>query len=183
LSEQQKQVLAPLAPEFDSMTEFRREKWVRIARRYPMMKPDEQQRLQTQMRTWAGLSQEQRRVARENYKKLSKLPPEKKLAMKQKWEEYQRLPDDEKRKLAESAGKTPSGAAGKKIPPPHPLQQGAPAPGAAVSPPATPATGAAPTPPAVTTPAVTPPAVTPPAAPAAAAAPIPAPAAAPPPPK
>jgi hypothetical protein len=154
LSEQQKQVLAPLAPEFDSLTEFRREKWLRIARRYPTMKPEEQQRLQTQMRTWAGLTHEQRLIARENYKKISKLPPEKKLAIKQKWEEYQRLPEAEKRKLAESAAKTPPGAPAKKITP----TQIAPAPGGAAAPAATPASGATVSPPVTTPAAASPPA-------------------------
>jgi hypothetical protein len=54
------------------------------------MKPDEQQRVQTQMRDWAKLTPEQRRIARENYKKLAKQPAEKRAVVKQNWHEYQK---------------------------------------------------------------------------------------------
>jgi hypothetical protein len=134
LNSQQKEVLAPLSKDFDSLTDFRRKKWVGIARRYPTMKPEEQQRLQTQMRTWAGLSQDERRRARENFKKINTLPPEKKLTMKQKWEEYQRLPEAEKRRLAQSGAKPPAGPVIKKPSPPP--QTVAPTPPVSTNPPA-----------------------------------------------
>src|SRR6267143_1398074 len=44
-----------------------------------------------------------RQAARELYKKMEKLPPEKKQGLKQQWEEYNRLPEQERRKL----GSTP----------------------------------------------------------------------------
>jgi hypothetical protein len=137
LSSQQQEVLAPLAKEFDTLTTFQRKKWVLIARRYPTMKPEAQQRLQTQMRTWAGLSQQERRIARENFKKINTLPPDKKLTVRQKWEEYQRLPESEKRKLAESGAKPPHEPAAKKATPPAPPTL-PPAPPAAQSAPAIP---------------------------------------------
>jgi hypothetical protein len=105
LDSQQQEILAPLAKDFDSLTDFRRNKWILIAKRYPSMKIEEQQRLQTQMRAWAGLSQQERRLARENFKKINKLPPDKQKTVKQKWEEYQHLPESERRKLAESGAK------------------------------------------------------------------------------
>ena len=41
------------------------------------------------MREWAKLTPEQRRVARENYKTIKKLPPEKRKEVKAQWQEYQ----------------------------------------------------------------------------------------------
>lgn len=89
LSPEQQQILAPLANEWNSLEERRRKKWLLLAKRYPKMKPEEQQRLQTQMRDWAKLTPQQRAIARENYKKLAKQPPEKREVIKQKWQEAQ----------------------------------------------------------------------------------------------
>jgi hypothetical protein len=108
LNSQQQAILAPLGKDWDSLSDFRRKKWLGIAKRYPDMKPEEQQRMQTRMREWASLTPQQRRLARENFKKIEKLPPEKKQTVKEKWEEYQRLPEEEKRKLEKSGGKPPS---------------------------------------------------------------------------
>jgi hypothetical protein len=107
LNSEQQKTLAPLAHDWDGFTDFRKKKWVGIAKRYPGMQPAEQQRLQTRMREWASLTTDQRRRAREGFKNFEQLPPEKKLTMRQKWEEYQRLPESEKRRLAESAAKSP----------------------------------------------------------------------------
>jgi hypothetical protein len=53
------------------------------------MKPVQQERLQAQMKEWAKLTTEQRRVARENYRTIKKLPPEKRKQVKAQWQEYQ----------------------------------------------------------------------------------------------
>ena len=90
LTPEQQQVLAPLAGDWNTLDETRRKKWLLTAKRYPKMKPDAQQRLQTQMKDWAKLTPEQRTIARENYKKLAKQPPEKREAVKRKWHERQR---------------------------------------------------------------------------------------------
>jgi uncharacterized protein DUF3106 len=89
LTPEQQQILAPLSSDWNNFDERTRKKWVLLAKRYPKMKPQEQQRLQTQMKEWAKLTPEQRRIARENYKKLAKQPPEKREAVKQKWQEHQ----------------------------------------------------------------------------------------------
>ncbi|TSA17152.1 MAG: DUF3106 domain-containing protein [Betaproteobacteria bacterium] len=91
LTQAQQQVLAPLASDWNNFDDRRRKKWLLTAKRYPKMKPEEQQRLQTQMRDWAKLTPEQRRLARENYKKLAKEPPEKREVVKQNWHERQKL--------------------------------------------------------------------------------------------
>jgi hypothetical protein len=41
------------------------------------------------MREWAALTPGQRRAARENYKTVKKLPPEKRKAVKLQWQQYQ----------------------------------------------------------------------------------------------
>ena len=89
LTPDQQRILAPLASDWNNFDERRRKKWLLTAKRYPKMKPEQQQRLQAQMQAWANLTPEQRRVARENYKKLQKQPPEKKEAVKRSWKERQ----------------------------------------------------------------------------------------------
>jgi hypothetical protein len=94
LTIEQQRILAPLVNDWNTLDERRRKKWLLLAKRYPQMKPEEQQRLQTQMQDWAKLTPEQRRIARENYKKLAKQPPEKREAVKQKWHEAQKQKQD-----------------------------------------------------------------------------------------
>ncbi len=117
LNLEQTQVLAPLESDWNQMEPQRKKKWLGIAKRYPKMKIDEQQRVQQQMRAWAKLTPDERRAARERYQKLSKLPPEQKQAVRKKWQEYQQLPDEQKKQFSAGAkavpaatGKTAGGA-------------------------------------------------------------------------
>ena len=103
LSPQQRQILAPLAKDWDQMEALRRKKWVGIAGRYPHMTPDEQARIQYQMREWAKLSPQQRMLAREKYKELLKAPPDKRASMREQWERYQQLPVEERQRLQAEA--------------------------------------------------------------------------------
>ena len=100
LSAQQKEVLKPLAGEWDSLDALRRKKWIVVADRYPKMKPEEKKRLQARMVDWARLSPEQRRVARENYKSAKAVPAEQKKA---EWQQYQTLTEAQKQQLAAGA--------------------------------------------------------------------------------
>ena len=119
LTPQQKQILAPLGREWDTMETNRRKKWLGIAQRYPAMSPDEQARLNQRMAAWARLSPEERAKAREKFKKLQKAPPEQKDALKEKWQEYQQLPPEEKKRLEEQA-KAHAAAQKKRATPPKP---------------------------------------------------------------
>jgi uncharacterized protein DUF3106 len=103
LTQEQQQILAPLAVDWDNLEPARKRKWIGIAKRYPKMKPDEQATLQRRMQAWVKLTPKERQAARERYKKMEKLPPDKKQGLKQQWEEYNRLPEQERRKL----GSTP----------------------------------------------------------------------------
>ena len=89
LSPKQQAVLAPLAADWDKLDTTRRKKWVTIANRYPKMKPDEKQRLQSRMQAWAKLTPAQRKVARDNYKSLRQLPRPQRGEVHQKWQQYQ----------------------------------------------------------------------------------------------
>jgi len=90
LKPEQQKILAPLAPEWESMDATRRRKWVEIADRYPKMKPQEQQRLQKRMVDWAKLTPAQRAAARDKYQALKKLPPDKRKEVTARWQDYQR---------------------------------------------------------------------------------------------
>jgi len=100
LSDGQRQALAPLAPEWDKLDSNHKAKWLAIASKYAVMTPDKQQRLQENMREWAKLTPEQHRIARESYARAKKLDAEQKAAQ---WQQYQQLPDEQKRKLAADA--------------------------------------------------------------------------------
>jgi len=97
LTVEQQQVLAPLKPDWSSLDSERRRNWVGIAKRYPTMKPHAQERVVRRMQAWAKLTSEQRRAAREKYRSIGKLSPEKRQDLKQQWAEYQALPPTERR--------------------------------------------------------------------------------------
>lgn len=100
LSLPQQVALDPLKSEWDRMETIRKQKWLEIANRYSSMKADEQQRVQERMRDWLKLTPEERRLARENYTLSKKIGKDQKSAQ---WEQYQQLPEEEKRKLAADA--------------------------------------------------------------------------------
>ena len=89
LTPQQKQLLAELAPQWDQQPDRLRNNLVKVANKYPNMKPDEQLRVRHRITRWASLTPEQRQVARERYKQIKKQPPEKQKEVKKKWEKYQ----------------------------------------------------------------------------------------------
>jgi hypothetical protein len=101
LKPQQKDILAPLAGDWDKIENIRRKKWLGIADRYPNMTQDEQQRMQDRMREWANLTPEQRNKVRNSYKDFNQLPPEQKQVVKQKWDAYTSLPAEQQQRLRE----------------------------------------------------------------------------------
>ena len=100
LTKPQQLALEPLAADWDKMEGQRKAKYLAIAKRYATMKPDEQQRVHDRMRDWVKLTPEQRVVARENYARVKKIDPTQKSAQ---WEQYQQLPEEQKKKLAADA--------------------------------------------------------------------------------
>jgi len=98
----QQKILAPLESDWDYMLPDSRKKWTQVANIYPKMSAQDQERLQSRMAGWSNLSQKERRLARENYLASLKFPAEKKA---EAWSAYQKLSDDQKKKLAESESK------------------------------------------------------------------------------
>ena len=98
----QQQTLAPLESDWDYMLPDSRKKWVQVANIYPKMSGQDQQRLQSRMASWSKLSQKERRLARENYLSSLKFPAEKKA---EAWTAYQKLSDEQKKKLAATQSK------------------------------------------------------------------------------
>lgn len=108
LNAQQQTSLAPLAATWRTLSEAQKRKWIALSRNYPTMQPPEQARLHSRMTEWANLSPQQRTLARLNFAATQAVPaPDKKA----KWEAYQALSPEEKRKLA-------SRATAPKVPPP-----------------------------------------------------------------
>jgi len=103
LSAAQQQALSPLISVWDQLDGQQKLKWLEISRRFAKMKPEEQNRMQERMRAWVALTPEQRRVAREVYSRARKLDPDQKSAQ---WQKYQQLPEEQKKKLMEEAGKS-----------------------------------------------------------------------------
>jgi hypothetical protein len=99
LTAEQQQILAPLKADWESLEPERRRKWIAIAKRYPKMTVQGQERVQRRMQTWAQLTPEQRRQARETYKQIVKVPPEKRGNLREQWAEYQQLPPQERESL------------------------------------------------------------------------------------
>ncbi len=98
----QQQILAPLESDWDYMLPDSRKKWTQVANIYPKMSEQDQQRLQSRMTSWSNLSQIERRIARENYLSSLKFPAEKKA---EAWTAYQKLSDEQKKKLADTQTK------------------------------------------------------------------------------
>jgi hypothetical protein len=90
LTPEQQGILAPLSKEWAGLDATRRKKWIAIAKRYPKMTPQAQERLQKRMVEWAKLTPEQRRAARERYQQIKSLPPDQRRQIDRQWRAYQR---------------------------------------------------------------------------------------------
>jgi hypothetical protein len=107
LTAEHQQVLAPLKADWESLEPDRKRKWIGIAKRYPSMKLQEQERVQRRMQAWVKLTPEQRRQARENYREISKVRADKRKDLHQQWAEYQALSPYERQNLAPAAQPEP----------------------------------------------------------------------------
>lgn len=108
LSAEQQQALKPLVPHWNTMNAGQKRKWLALSRNYATMSADDQVTLHSRMIEWAALSNQQRAQARLNFAEVKRLPADER---KVKWEQYQALSEEEKRKLAEQAPIKPRGAA------------------------------------------------------------------------
>ncbi|CAH2924281.1 MAG: Putative transmembrane protein [uncultured Paraburkholderia sp.] len=94
--------LAPFEAQWDSFSDERKRKWLKIASRYSKLSPEGQKRLHDQMTEWIRMTPDQRRVARENYQVSKQLPRE---TRQNAWKAYQQLPEETKQRLAASEHK------------------------------------------------------------------------------
>lgn len=102
LATAQKQALAPLQVTWSTLSEGHKRKWIALSQNYGSLPPPEKARLHSRMAEWAALSPQQRTQARLNFAETQKLPADDRKA---KWEAYQALSADEKRRLAAGAQK------------------------------------------------------------------------------
>jgi hypothetical protein len=109
LTPAQQGALSPLSGTWRSLGEAHKRKWIALSENFFIMPPAEQALLHSRMTEWAALSPQQRTLARLNYAEAQKVASTDKRA---KWEAYQALSPEEKRKLAAGA------AAAKPAPPP-----------------------------------------------------------------
>lgn len=96
LKAHEKAALAPLATSWGDLTETHRSKWRSIAQQFDKLSASEQQIMQARMKEWVALSPVQRNQARLNFNTLQGLSKDEK---KSRWDEYQALSEEEKRKL------------------------------------------------------------------------------------
>jgi hypothetical protein len=116
----QQKILKPLEDDWDYMSLDSRKKWIQVSNIYPKMSEQDQERLQSRMTSWSNLSQKDRRLARDNYLSSLKFPAEKKA---EAWSAYQKLSDEQKKKLAESEAKKKPTAASAPTLQQHPIKQ------------------------------------------------------------
>lgn len=108
----QRDILKPLAPSWNALSQGHKRKWLQMAKSYPSLSAEEQVKMQGRMKEWVALTQQQRAQARLNFAKTNELSKELSAEEKTaKWQAYQSLSDEEKRKLAAKAPPKPAGAA------------------------------------------------------------------------
>lgn len=99
LSVDERKVLAPLGSEWDTLRPWQREKMLDIAKDYPNMDAQKQQRVQKRLNSWSRMTPYERENARKRYQQFHSLSDEKKAEVRKKWSEHKKLPEAEREKL------------------------------------------------------------------------------------
>lgn len=89
LTNDEQKILLPLADKWEGMGSIQQEKWRAIARKYPSLRPREQQKIQSRMTRWAGVAPEQRAIARKKFQRYKKKKPEEQERMRSAWHSHQ----------------------------------------------------------------------------------------------
>ncbi|MBL8345159.1 MAG: DUF3106 domain-containing protein [Rubrivivax sp.] len=108
LTATQQQALAPLRPTWDANDAPRKLKWIEVADRFPGMPAAERRRVQERMAAWAAMTPSERARARVQFQETRGIGAEERQA---RWQAYQSLPEDERKRLALAAKKVPPPAA------------------------------------------------------------------------
>ena len=112
LTPQQKTALQPLARSWDSLSAGQQRKWREVSRNYPSLSDLDKANMHSRMAEWGALSTRERAEARLNFATTTELAHElTSQEKKAKWEAYQSLSAEEKKKLANQASRPPAGAA------------------------------------------------------------------------
>ena len=112
LTPAQQLALQPLAKSWASLSNGQKRKWLEISLNYPSLSADDKAKMHSRMSEWAALSPRARAEARLNFASTQELSKQLSTQEKQaKWQAYQALSSEEKRKLAESGVRPPVGAA------------------------------------------------------------------------
>jgi len=104
----QQTLLKPLEREWAGIGAQHKQKWIEMSARFPTMPPAEQSRIQERMTEWARLTPQQRSQARLNFQEAKQVPA---TDRKARWDAYQALPPEEKRRLAARAAPAASSTA------------------------------------------------------------------------
>ncbi|WP_077594550.1 DUF3106 domain-containing protein [Polaromonas sp. A23] len=108
----ERNILQPLAASWNGLSQGHKRKWLQMTKSYPTLSTEEQVKMQGRMKEWVALSPQQRTLARLNFAKTKELSKELTAEEKKaKWQAYQALSEEEKRKLAAKAPAKPVGAA------------------------------------------------------------------------
>jgi hypothetical protein len=99
LTEQQQQVLNPLASEWDTLRPWQREKMLDIARDYPKMSLSKQALVKDRLSNWSRMTPYERENARKRHQQFQALSADKKNELRKKWQEYQKLSESERARL------------------------------------------------------------------------------------
>ncbi|MFT4992265.1 MAG: hypothetical protein ACI9LD_001460 [Polaromonas sp.] len=112
LTPQQKTALQPLARGWDSLSAGQQRKWREVSRNYPSLSDLDKANMHSRMAEWGALSTRERAEARLNFATTTELAHElTSQEKKAKWQAYQSLSTEQKKKLANQASRPPAGAA------------------------------------------------------------------------
>lgn len=100
LSPQHQATLAPLAGQWATLDDSSRQKWIRVANRYPRLSPDAQVKIRERMTHWAKVPAQQRGEARLRFQNSRQLSPQER---QEKWAAYQALSPQERHDLTKQA--------------------------------------------------------------------------------
>jgi len=112
LTPAQQKALQPLARSWDPLSAGQQRKWLEVSRNYHSLSDVDKANMHSRMAAWAALSNRERAEARLNFATTNELSHELTAAEKKaKWDAYQSLSAEEKKKLADTAARPPAGAA------------------------------------------------------------------------
>ncbi|MDP2152786.1 MAG: DUF3106 domain-containing protein [Methylotenera sp.] len=99
LNDAQRQVLNPLASEWDTLRPWQREKMLDIAGDYPKMSAEKQALVKKRLTNWSRMTPYERENARKRHQQFNALSADKKSELRKKWLGYQQLSESERAKL------------------------------------------------------------------------------------